>query len=91
MDIDNLILLHNRFNEIFNKLAENKNLQYEPNEAYLYKELTCCVCYNNVKKYDCKKSRCNHNLCKECYKKWDIQCLKNNIITTCPICRNILH
>jgi hypothetical protein len=92
MDIDNLILLHNRFIEIFNKLAENENLEYEPNEKYIHKEfkLECIVCYNNVKSYDCKKSMCNHNLCKACYKKWDLQCLKNNVITTCPICRNIL-
>jgi hypothetical protein len=91
-NIDNFILLHNRYSEILIKLSENKDLTYEPSDTYIcHKELNCNICYNDVKIYDIKKIDCKHNLCKECYKRWDKYCLQKNIITTCPICRNILH
>lgn len=47
----------------------------------------CLICYENV---NVIKTVCNHLYCKDCFCKWEKECLINRINSTCPYCRKIL-
>ena len=58
----------------------------------LYPEMECPICYLSVNNNNIKilhtntESNVSHNVCQECYQK-----LRDNYITSCPICREPIN
>lgn len=98
--INEIIDINSRLNLIMEKIAKNSFTEYEikdiNNSIYIKPyhskknefnyDKNCCVCYNINLDY----LQCKHNLCYECYHKWDKICVFNNKVTDCPICKVII-
>jgi len=70
-------------NEKNNKNSiENKSILNNNNNEYINK--TCFICFNEMDKNNRIILRCNHCLCKFCYKSWA------KIKDTCPMCRQLV-
>lgn len=80
--INEILDINRRLNIIKDKIIKNSFSEYKLIDRY-DKNNECSVCYCINYKY----LNCNHNLCYECYIKWNKICIINNIITKCPICK----
>ena len=68
----------NNKNSIDNKSNTNNNYNIE------YINKTCFICFNEMDNNNRIILRCNHCLCKFCYKSWA------KIKDTCPMCRQLV-
>ena len=50
----------------------------------------CFICYELLSFKNIKELICEHNLCFDCYQKWNKICLDLLKLTNCPICRKII-
>ena len=78
---------NNKNNENNNKYKNNiikNNNNNENNNNNKYINNTCFICFNEMDKNNRIILRCNHCLCKFCYKSWA------KIKDTCPMCRQLV-
>lgn len=50
----------------------------------------CSICYDTLSFYNRKQLICEHNLCYDCFQKWNKTCINQYKLTSCPICRNLI-
>ena len=62
----------------------NNNNENKNNNNNKYINNTCFICFNEMDKNNRIILRCNHCLCKFCYKSWA------KIKDTCPMCRQLV-
>ena len=76
---------HNKNKNNNNKNNNNENNNNENNNNNnKYINNTCFICFNEMDKNNRIILRCNHCLCKFCYKSWA------KIKDTCPMCRQLV-
>ena len=63
-------------------IKNNNNENNNNNNKYINN--TCFICFNEMDKNNRIILRCNHCLCKFCYKSWA------KIKDTCPMCRQLI-
>ena len=73
----------NKNNNNKNNNNENNNNENNNNNNK-YINNTCFICFNEMEKNNRIILRCNHCLCKFCYKSWA------KIKDTCPMCRQLV-
>ncbi len=73
----------NKNNNNENNNNENNNNENNNNNNK-YINNTCFICFNEMDKNNRIILRCNHCLCKFCYKSWA------KIKDTCPMCRQLV-
>ena len=71
-------------NENHNKNKNNNKNENNNNNNNKYINNTCFICFNEMEKNNRIILRCNHCLCKFCYKSWA------KIKDTCPMCRQLV-
>jgi hypothetical protein len=47
----------------------------------------CIICLNEYRDFWKEELSCKHLLCKTCYKRWLLTCLRKNKKLNCPMCR----
>ena len=72
----------NNNNKNNNNNENNNNENNNNNNKYINN--TCFICFNEMDKNNRIILRCNHCLCKFCYKSWA------KIKDTCPMCRQLV-
>ena len=75
---------NNNNNNNINKNNNNENNNNNKNNNNKYINNTCFICFNEMDKNNRIILRCNHCLCKFCYKSWA------KIKDTCPMCRQLV-
>ena len=73
---------NNKNNNNKNNINKNNNENNNNNNKYINN--TCFICFNEMDKNNRIILRCNHCLCKFCYKSWA------KIKDTCPMCRQLI-
>lgn len=66
----------------------NKNIFNNLNEEL--DDDKCSICYELLSFKNIKNITCEHNICYNCFDKWDKICFDNLKLTNCPICRKII-
>ena len=80
--INEILDINKRLDIIKEKIIKNSFTEYKIiSKNSNDKECSVCYCINF------KYLKCNHNLCFECYNKWNKISIFNNNITKCPICK----
>jgi hypothetical protein len=85
--VDEFIDMKIKLDLIYEKINNNCFTDYILIKNFNIPNLECVVC--NISTLH--KLNCNHSLCKSCFHNWNINCIMNSILTTCPICRIIIN
>ena len=105
-NFDEIIEINNKINELKTVIYTNKNLIFEAHvnnteikahvnfylkiNKKMYNNHNCTICYELLTFRNNKTLECNHDLCNDCYEKWNKICIDNSKITNCPLCRKII-
>ena len=72
------------------KIKEKSNIEsisFFIKDSNFNKNNFCSICYENI---ILKNIICNHSICYSCYNNWNKNCILNNKLTTCPVCRFLI-